>query len=53
MNFAEPENPHQPVTIDPVRGMVPKQYRAGPSRHWIKVKNPASPAVNRAKDAFG
>jgi ATP-dependent DNA ligase len=28
------------------------RYRAGPSRDWIKVKNPKSPAMNRAKDAF-
>jgi len=29
-----------------------RRYRAGPSRDWIKVKNPKSPAMNRAKDAF-
>jgi hypothetical protein len=28
------------------------RYRAGPSRDWIKVKNPKSPAMSRAKDAF-
>jgi ATP dependent DNA ligase-like protein len=35
-------------------GLVSKRrdsrYRAGPSRDWIKVKNPKSPAMNRAKD---
>jgi hypothetical protein len=39
-----------------LEGLVSKrrdsQYRAGPSRDWIKVKNPKSPAMNRAKDAF-
>ena len=29
------------------------RYRPGPSRDWVKVKNPRSPAMNRAKDAFG
>ena len=29
-----------------------RRYRAGASRDWIKVKNPKSPAMNRAKDAF-
>jgi bifunctional non-homologous end joining protein LigD len=28
-----------------------RPYRAGRSSHWIKVKNPTSPAMNRAKDA--
>jgi bifunctional non-homologous end joining protein LigD len=28
------------------------RYRPGPSRDWIKVKNPKSSAMNRAKDAF-
>jgi hypothetical protein len=40
-----------------LEGLVSKRrdsrYRAGPSRDWIKVKNPASSAMNRAKDAFG
>lgn len=40
-----------------LEGLVSKRrdsrYRAGPSHDWIKVKNPASPAMNRAKDAFG
>jgi len=39
-----------------LEGLVSKRrdsrYRAGPSRDWIKVKNPRSPAMNRAKDAF-
>jgi bifunctional non-homologous end joining protein LigD len=40
-----------------LEGLVSKRrnspYRAGPSQDWIKVKNPASPAMNRAKNAFG
>ena len=39
-----------------LEGLVSKwrdsRYRPGPSRDWIKVKNPKSPAMNRAKDAF-
>ena len=39
-----------------LEGLVSKRrdsrYRAGPSRDWVKVKNPKSPAMNRAKDAF-
>ena len=39
-----------------LEGLVSKRrdrpYRAGRSPHWVKVKNPASPAMNRAKDAF-
>jgi bifunctional non-homologous end joining protein LigD len=39
-----------------LEGLVSKRgdshYRGGPSRDWIKTKNPKSPAVNRAKDAF-
>ena len=39
-----------------LEGLVSKRrdrpYRAGRSPHWIKVKNSASPAMNRAKDAF-
>jgi len=35
-----------------LEGLVSKRrdsrYRAGPSRDWIKVKNPKSPAMNRA-----
>jgi bifunctional non-homologous end joining protein LigD len=38
-----------------LEGLVSKRrdsrYRPGPSRDWIKVKNPKSPAMNRAKDA--
>jgi bifunctional non-homologous end joining protein LigD len=37
-----------------LEGIVSKHrdyaYRAGPSSNWIKVKNPKSPAMNRAKD---
>jgi bifunctional non-homologous end joining protein LigD len=37
-----------------LEGMVSKRrdrpYRAGRSPHWIKVKNPTSPAMARAKD---
>jgi bifunctional non-homologous end joining protein LigD len=39
-----------------LEGLVSKHrdraYRAGRSPHWVKVKNPASPAMNRAKDPF-
>ena len=39
-----------------LEGLVSKRrdsrYRSGPSRDWIKVKNPKSPAMNRAKDAL-
>jgi bifunctional non-homologous end joining protein LigD len=35
-------------------GIVPKRlsapYRSGPSRDWLKVKNPDSPAMIRARD---
>jgi bifunctional non-homologous end joining protein LigD len=27
-------------------------YRAGRSKHWIKVKNPTSPAMNRPEGMF-
>ena len=37
-----------------LEGIVSKRrnstYKAGPSRHWIKVKNPKSPAMTRAKE---
>jgi ATP-dependent DNA ligase len=37
-----------------LEGIVSKHrnraYRAGWSRHWIKVKNPASPAMLRVED---
>ena len=26
-------------------------YRSGPSRDWLKIKNPASPAMIRAREA--
>ena len=39
-----------------LEGIVSKRrdrpYRAGRSPHWVKVKNPNSPAMSRAKDAF-
>src|SRR4051812_21298046 len=39
-----------------LEGLVSKRkesrYRAGRSPDWVKVKNPASPAMTRAKDAF-
>jgi bifunctional non-homologous end joining protein LigD len=39
-----------------MEGLVSKRrdsrYRAGPSRDWIKVKNPKSPAMKRANGAF-
>jgi ATP-dependent DNA ligase len=39
-----------------LEGMVSKRrdsgYRAGRSPNWVKVKNPESPAMTRAKDAF-
>lgn len=39
-----------------LEGLVSKHrdraYRAGRSPNWVKVKNPASPAMLRAKDAF-
>jgi hypothetical protein len=27
-------------------------YRSGPSRDWLKVKNPDSPAMRRAREHF-
>jgi len=37
-----------------LEGIVSKHrdssYKAGQSRHWIKVKNPKSPAMTRGKD---
>jgi hypothetical protein len=46
--------PHfQPARMG-LEGLVSKlrdsRYRAGPSRDWIKVKNPTSSAMSRAKD---
>jgi ATP-dependent DNA ligase len=38
-----------------LEGIVSKRlgapYRAGPSRDWLKVKNPDSPAMIRAREA--
>src|SRR4051794_38028636 len=40
-----------------LEGIVSKRrdstYKAGPSGHWIKVKNPKSPAILRAKESSG
>jgi bifunctional non-homologous end joining protein LigD len=39
-----------------LEGIVSKRltapYRSGPSRDWIKVKNPDSPAMRRAREHF-
>jgi bifunctional non-homologous end joining protein LigD len=39
-----------------LEGIVPKRlskpYRSGQSRHWMKTKNPESPAMVRARDYF-
>ena len=32
------------------QSIATEPYRAGRSSHWIKVKNPASPAMMRAQD---
>jgi ATP-dependent DNA ligase len=38
-----------------LEGIVSKRlsapYRSGPSRNWVKVKNPDSPAMIRAREA--
>ena len=34
----------------PVSKRRDRPYRAGRSPHWVKVKNPASPVMNRAMD---
>jgi ATP-dependent DNA ligase len=38
-----------------LEGIVSKQlsapYRSGPSRDWLKIKNPDSPAMIRAREA--
>jgi bifunctional non-homologous end joining protein LigD len=38
-----------------LEGIVSKRlsapYRSGPSRDWIKIKNPDSPAMIRAREA--
>jgi ATP-dependent DNA ligase len=37
-----------------LEGLVSKHrdraYRGGPCKHWVKVKNPDSPAMTRAKE---
>jgi hypothetical protein len=33
------------------RGLLSAPYRSGPSRDWIKVKNPSSPVMIRAREA--
>ena len=39
-----------------LEGIVSKHrdraYRSGRCSHWVKMKNPASPAMKRARDAF-
>jgi ATP-dependent DNA ligase len=39
-----------------LEGFVSKRrhspYRAGPSKSWVKVKNPKHPAMNRVKQSF-
>jgi ATP-dependent DNA ligase len=34
-----------------LEGIVSKRLRSGPSRNWLKVKNPNSPAMIRAREA--
>jgi bifunctional non-homologous end joining protein LigD len=38
-----------------LEGIVSKRltapYRSGPSRDWLKIKNPGSPAMMRAREA--
>jgi bifunctional non-homologous end joining protein LigD len=38
-----------------LEGIVPTRlsapYRSGPSRDWLKIKNPHSPAMIRAREA--
>jgi ATP-dependent DNA ligase len=38
-----------------LEGIVSKRlsaaYQSGPSRHWLKIKNPDSPAMIRAREA--
>jgi bifunctional non-homologous end joining protein LigD len=40
-----------------LEGLVSKHreraYRAGAAPHWVKVKNPAHPAMQRVKDIHG
>jgi hypothetical protein len=44
-----------PALLGTMGGHVSKRlsarYRLGPSRDWIKVKNPDSPAMIRAREA--
>jgi ATP-dependent DNA ligase len=39
-----------------LEGLVSKRrdrpYRGGPSKHWIKIKNPNHPAYRRVQDQF-
>jgi bifunctional non-homologous end joining protein LigD len=39
-----------------LEGLVSKHrespYRGGPSKHWVKVKNPDRPAYRRVQDQF-
>jgi bifunctional non-homologous end joining protein LigD len=39
-----------------LEGIVSKRltasYQSGPSRHWLRIKNPDSPAMVRARDYF-
>jgi bifunctional non-homologous end joining protein LigD len=39
-----------------LEGLVSKHrdrpYRAGPSKHWVKIKNPKHPAMRRVKESF-
>ena len=39
-----------------LEGLVSKHcdrsYRAGPSPHWVKIKNPEHPAMRRVRDTF-
>ena len=39
-----------------LEGLVSKRrdrpYRGGPSKHWVKVKNPNHPAYRRVQDQF-
>jgi bifunctional non-homologous end joining protein LigD len=42
------------VTVLGLEGMVSKKidapYRSGPSKVWLKIKNPKAPAATRAID---
>jgi ATP-dependent DNA ligase len=41
---------HRPEHLGGVSKRLSAPYRSGPSRDWIKVKNPDSPAVVRARE---